>query len=576
MSDFYDNLNVNGDISIRNSTTGNTFYINQLGSGNAVLIEDSASPDLTPFIINSSGNVNIGRVNYLTTSSGDSAKLQVNNSTSTIPDNGGLPFTTNFIVQGFNQNSVGLFTTDINHSQIYFGTPSDVFGSNIRWDYSNRLLNISTQNTGGTITLSTGENNETIRLLPNGYVGIGITTPTEQLDVSGNTKISGSLNIGTVLGNTPIINLGLDSNGNVVTGTTWDGGTNYILVKAQGTDLENAQELQTAYNLAQTFSPLSGNVITIIAAPGYYNFSSSAFTMDTPYIDLVSLDGNRSIIFNSTLNSTSFSDRTEGSISVSGNNISIKGVDVLDKNFTIESNLNSISVENCRGGDYSFGGVEDGDTPIVVSGEFINCIGGDLSFGGNGTASGIFKNCEGADFSFAGAQSTGGIASGRFLDCVGGDESFGFTLLNGEFIDCVGGEFSFGFAGSIEISTFENCVGDNFAFGSFGLIDTTTFENCVGGDTSFSSNGLYIFLSEINNSKGGDFSFGSNIQIILDSEFNNCIGGLDSFGKDFTVSNDGRFYRCRLTNGTFDTPDAGGFIILGIDGDNNVQNITGE
>jgi len=409
----------------------------------------------------------------------------------------------------------------------------------------------------------------------NSRLGIGTTTPTEKLDVSGNTKISGSLNIGTILSGTPLINLGLDSSGNVVTGTTWDGGSNYIIVKAQGTDTENAAELQAAYDLAQTLSPLSGNVITIIAAPGYYNFGSSEFKMDTPYIDLVSLDGNRNIIFNSTLNSTSFSARTEGSINITSNNISVKGVDVLDKNFTVASNLNSILIENCRGGDYSFGGVEDGGTPIVVSGEFINCIGGDLSFGGNGTASGIFKNCEGADFSFAGAQTTGGFATGRFSNCVGGDESYGFTLLNGEFIDCVGGEFSFGFAGSIEISTFENCVGDNFTFGSFGLIDTTTFENCRAGDSSFCGSGIYIFLSEINNSKGGDFSFGSNIQIIFDSEFNNCIGGLDSFGKDFTVSNDGRFYRCRLTDGTFDTPDAGGFIILGIDGDNSVQNITG-
>jgi len=38
------------------------------------------------------------------------------------------------------------------------------------------------------------------------------------LDVSGNTIINGSLNIGTILSGTPIINLGLDSSGNVVTG----------------------------------------------------------------------------------------------------------------------------------------------------------------------------------------------------------------------------------------------------------------------------------------------------------------------------------------------------------------------
>ena len=194
MSNFYDNLNISGNLSINNSSTGNTLYINQLGSGNAVLIEDTTSPDATPFIIDSSGNINVGRIEYLETSSGNKAKLQVNNSTSTIPFSG-LPFTTNFIVQGFNQNSVGLFTTDINHSQIYFGTPSDVFGSNIRWDYSNRLLNISTQNTGGTLTLSSGENNEVVRVQSNGYVGIGTNNPIEKLDVSGNTKISGSLNV---------------------------------------------------------------------------------------------------------------------------------------------------------------------------------------------------------------------------------------------------------------------------------------------------------------------------------------------------------------------------------------------
>jgi hypothetical protein len=41
-----------------------------------------------------------------------------------------------------------------------------------------------------------------------GYVGINNDSPSETLDVNGNTKISGSLNIGTVLGNTPIGNLG--------------------------------------------------------------------------------------------------------------------------------------------------------------------------------------------------------------------------------------------------------------------------------------------------------------------------------------------------------------------------------
>jgi len=57
-----------------------------------------------------------------------------------------------------------------------------------------------------------------------GNVGINTDTPTEKLHVSGNTKISGSLNIGNILGNTPIGNLGFDSSGNVVSGATGGGG----------------------------------------------------------------------------------------------------------------------------------------------------------------------------------------------------------------------------------------------------------------------------------------------------------------------------------------------------------------
>jgi hypothetical protein len=51
-------------------------------------------------------------------------------------------------------------------------------------------------------------------------IGVGTLTPTESLDVTGNTKIGGTLNIGTIGGGSPIINLGLDNSGNVVTGTT--------------------------------------------------------------------------------------------------------------------------------------------------------------------------------------------------------------------------------------------------------------------------------------------------------------------------------------------------------------------
>jgi hypothetical protein len=59
--------------------------------------------------------------------------------------------------------------------------------------------------------------------LTRGYVGISTEDPQEKLHVSGNTIISGTLNIGTIGGGTPLINLGLDVTGTVVTGTTGGG-----------------------------------------------------------------------------------------------------------------------------------------------------------------------------------------------------------------------------------------------------------------------------------------------------------------------------------------------------------------
>lgn len=366
-------------------------------------------------------------------------------------------------------------------------------------------------------------------------VGIGTNTPTEKLEVSGNTKINGTLNVSTMGTGATISNLGIDSNGFVVSGVSsgvsgeWTGGTNYILVKAEGTDTENADELLSAYQEAISLTSSSANTITIIASPGYYNFSSSTFNMNEEYINLVSLDGNRSVVFNTTLDDSTFSARTEGSINITANNVFVKGVDVQTKNFTIGDDLNQVIIENCKGGNFSFGGVPfTGATELIVSGTYINCEGGDLSFGGNGEAIGNFTNC------------------------VGGEESFGFISSSGNFINCQGGDFSFAFAGVLD----------------------GNFENCKGGDLSFGSVAFLVIGSNTKNCQSGDGSFGFS-SFILNSTFENCVGGFGSFGGSYDTTNEGKFYNCRLTDGTFDTPTLNGFIILGIDGNNNVQNITG-
>lgn len=216
-------------------------------------------------------------------------------------------------------------------------------------------------------------------------------------------------------------------------------GTNYVYVTANGTDVENAAELQTSYNTAKTLSPSATNRITIVAGPGKYNFGSTIFTMDTQYIDLVSLDGNRSVVFNATYNG---SNPDYGSISITANNVFVKGVDVGTKLFRIATNLNLIKIENCKGGEASFGGWWDEVSPPVVSGTFIDCDGGQYAFGGSGaTASGTFVNCTGAADSYG----ESGTASGLFTNCISTTRSFGARgSANGTFTNCIGGENSFG------------------------------------------------------------------------------------------------------------------------------------
>lgn len=265
-------------------------------------------------------------------------------------------------------------------------------------------------------------------------------------------------------------------------------GTNYVMVYGTGTPEENAAELQAAYNEAKkmprhlgTFTPgdsieiykgqtfvnssipikymvansnYSGTIgaapagtfsgrdsqsefdavlarrVTVIIASGEYNFGASAFVVDSPGINIVSLTGNSDVIINSTENIPGWNNNC--GIKVTANDILIKGINCKTNVFFIESNLDNLICEYCIGGNYSFGG--GGGT---ASGLFNNCVGGTASFGTDGTASGTFNNCIGKNASFGGGS--GGTASGTFTNCTGGTASFGGGSggsLSGELINC--------------------------------------------------------------------------------------------------------------------------------------------
>jgi hypothetical protein len=342
-------------------------------------------------------------------------------------------------------------------------------------------------------------------------------------------------------------------------------GTQYVFVAANGTNVQNAAELQAAYVTAQGMSPSITNRITVIAAPGNYDFSTVNFEMDTQYIDLVSLDGNRSIVFNG-LNT----------IDITANDVFVRGVDVGGLNFTIANSLNLLRVENCKGGDDSFGsgtasgtftnciGGDDsfGGNGGTASGTFNSCTGGDSSFGGQGTASGVFTNCTGGNFSFG----SFGTASGTFTNCQGTDDSFGaYATASGTFTSCTGGDTSFGGQGTAS-GEFTSCIGLYFSFGG-GNWASGTFTNCIGANYSFG--GQLDADGVFNSCIGGDFSFGGDGGT-ASGTFNSCIGGNYSFGKGGVLN--GFLYYCRLTLGTFQIVSGGGRTVLCIDGNKNQNN----
>jgi hypothetical protein len=196
------NLTVSGNSGINwfnSNTSSDLVRITQTGTGNAFVVEDSTNPDSTPFIINTSGNTSIGSTSFFTTpGSGLGSKLSLSLGSAGYPYTG-LPISTVMAIESNQTTSIGLFSPDLSSSQIYFGTPGDGFGAFLRWDFTNKNLLLSTASSGGKVVFQTGTGTEAARIDQNGNFGIGLTSPTQKLEVSGNTIVSGTISGGTMV-----------------------------------------------------------------------------------------------------------------------------------------------------------------------------------------------------------------------------------------------------------------------------------------------------------------------------------------------------------------------------------------
>jgi hypothetical protein len=274
-------------------------------------------------------------------------------------------------------------------------------------------------------------------------------------------------------------------------------GSNYLIVPASGTPTVNALTLSASYALAKTMSPSITNRIAVLAYPGKYTFSSN-FILDTEYIDVLSITGERNIYITGS-----------GTVVISNDNIFVRGIDVDIKNFTITGSLPLTIIKNCKGGDESFGG-----SPIPVTGS---------QFPGYTMAS-TFIDCEGGNRSFAGF----GSAYGTFINCIGGDNSFG-DFCNGTFTDCISGDYSFGYTYDIEGGILENCTAGIDSFAPNGDIQPpAVLKNCTGGQNSFAQ-GISTITGLLTGCKltSGFFNT-SNVDNINGGKLANCINSDNS------------------------------------------------
>jgi len=168
------------EISKLTAATANTFTANQiievtdnvnaalrvtqLGTADALRIEDSTNPDSTPFIVDASGNVGIG------TTAAAGVKLAVGGSTpaagkvSVVGDNGGISLALSDNVNGSayikHQTPNTVIGTDAGGG---FGIATNGFTERLRVDNNGNILNISSgglgygTGSGGTVTQLTSK-----------------------------------------------------------------------------------------------------------------------------------------------------------------------------------------------------------------------------------------------------------------------------------------------------------------------------------------------------------------------------------------------------------------------------------
>ena len=184
---FTGSAEISGSLVVNSNSTSETLRITQIGTGDAIRIEDSSNPDSTPTVITKDGDVFIGSSSAVTTVGGLSPKLYIKNGSSGY--SGDLAIDTAMLFEGSGATYFGTLSPDNVVSGLYMGSPSDVFGSVIRWGYDAGNLQLIAASVGHGITFQVGNKSKpSVSIIPN----ISSTS-----DYNATVQVTGSI---TVLG----------------------------------------------------------------------------------------------------------------------------------------------------------------------------------------------------------------------------------------------------------------------------------------------------------------------------------------------------------------------------------------